>query len=333
MYYIGLDIHKKNTQACVKDENGRAIVNERFLSDVRAINAFLDRLGGAEAKVVMEATGFYEYIYDAIESRGFNVVLAHPLKLKALTAGRAKNDKNDAEMLAELLRIDAVPRSYVPPKNIRELRELTRHRSSLVTESTTLKNKIHASLARKGTRPPTEARSPFSKKFVIWLRSLRMPAIDDYMDILSIVQDKIKKVDERIEEVAKNDEDVQLLETIPGVGHVIATTIKAEVGDLGRFDSSDGLASYAGLAPAVRQSGEKKAHIGGMSKQGNPRLRYMLTEAVHVHVQFCRDSRISAYYRRKSEEKGTKKAKVAAAKKLLEVMYLMIIRKQAFNAH
>jgi transposase len=109
MYYIGLDIDKMNTQACVKDETGQIIVNEWFLSNIEAINAFIDRLGTNEAKVVMEATGFYEYIYDVIEARGFNVVLAHPLKLRALTAGRAKNDRNDAEMLAELLRLDAVP--------------------------------------------------------------------------------------------------------------------------------------------------------------------------------------------------------------------------------
>jgi hypothetical protein len=147
MNYIGLDIHKKNTQACVKDENGKVIVNERFPSDVVAIKAFLDRLGGAEAKIVMEATGFYQYIYETIEARGFQVMLAHPLKLKALTAGRAKTDHNDAEMLAELLRINAIPVSYVPPKDIRELRDLTRHRSSLIAESTTLKNKIHAELA------------------------------------------------------------------------------------------------------------------------------------------------------------------------------------------
>ncbi len=132
--YIGLDIHKKNTQACVKDENGKNIVNERFLCDVKAINAFLDRLGSAEARVVMAATGFYLYIYETIEARGFDVVLAHPLKLKAMTAGRAKNDRNDAEMLAELLRINAVPRSYVPPKEVRELRDRTRHHSPLVSE-------------------------------------------------------------------------------------------------------------------------------------------------------------------------------------------------------
>ena len=332
MYYIGLDIHKKNTQACVKDEAGLIIVNERFLSNIEAINAFIDRLGAVEAKVVMEATGFYEYIYDVIEARGYRVVLAHPLKLKALTAGRAKNDKNDAEMLAELLRIDAVPASYVPPKEVRELRELTRHRSSLVAESTALKNKIHAELARRGTKAPDGMRSPFTKKYTAWLRSLHIFAIDDLLDILAVVQDRIKLADKRIEEAAKKDEDVRLLETIPGVGHVIATSIKAEAGDLGRFDSSDGLASYAGLSPRTWQSGEKKAVSGRMSKFGNSRLRYMLIEAVHIHVMFC-DSRIAEYYRRKKEQKGSKKAAVAAAKKLLEVMYLMIVRKQAFHAH
>jgi len=131
------------------DENGKVIGNERFLSDVRGINAFLDRLGGTKARIVMEATGFYQYIYNVIETRGFQVVVAHPLKLKALTAGRAKTNKNNAEMLAELLRINAVPESYVFPKDIRELRDLTRRHSSLVSESTTLKNKIHAELANR----------------------------------------------------------------------------------------------------------------------------------------------------------------------------------------
>jgi transposase len=261
-----------------------------------SINAFLDRLGGAGARVVMEATGFYQYIYETIEIRGFRVLLAHPLKLKALTAGRAKTDHNDAEMLAELLRINAVPASYVPPKDIRDLRDLTRHRSSLIAESTTLKNKIHAELAMKGTKPPAEARSSFSKKFIIWLRSLGNSMINDMLDILEVVQEKIKNIEARIKDVAIKDEDIRLLETIPGVGHVVATTIKAEIGEVGRFDSSDALASYAGLAPVVRQSGEKKGHVGGMSKQGNPRLRYMLTEAMHVHVMFCAESRLTAFF-------------------------------------
>lgn len=333
MYYIGLDIHKKNTQACVKDEQGKTITNERFLSDAGAINAFLNRLGDVRAKVVMEATGFYQYIYDVIESRGYIVVLANPLRLQALTAGRTKNDENDAETLAELLRINAVPQSFVPPKEIRDLRELTRHRSSLVAESTSLKNKIHAELDRKGTKPPAGMRKPFTKKFTAWLRTLGSAVIDDLLDVLEFVQRKIKEVEKRIAEVAKKDEEIQRLETIPGVGHVVATTVKAETGGLGRFDSSGGLISYAGLAPRTWQSGEKEPRSGRMSKQGNARLRYVLIEAVHVHVMRRKDSQLTLYYNKKKEEKGSGKAAVAAAKKLLEMMYLMTVREQPYHAH
>jgi transposase len=81
-------------------------------------------------------------------------------------------------MLAEMLRIKAIPASYVPPKDIRQLRDLTSHRSSLIAESMTMKNKIHAELAMKGTKPPAEVRSSFSKKFIIWLRSLGNSMID-----------------------------------------------------------------------------------------------------------------------------------------------------------
>jgi len=96
MYYIGLDIHKKNAQACVKDEKGNIVSNDRSLSDLSAINCFLDRLGEAEVKVVMEATGFYFWIYDAIVSRRHDAKVVHPVKVKPLMRARSKNDKNDA---------------------------------------------------------------------------------------------------------------------------------------------------------------------------------------------------------------------------------------------
>jgi transposase len=315
------------------DENGKVAVNERSFSNVISIGAFFDHLGMTEARVVMEATGFYQYLYEAIESRGYDVTLAHPLKLKAVPTGRVKTDRNDAEMLAELLRIDAVPSSYVPPKDIRALRDLTRHRSSLIAESTTLKNKMHAELARRGAKPPAEVGAAFSKRFIAWLREMRSMMTDDPLDILEIVREKIKRIDERIREEANKDEDIRLLETIPGVGHAVAMTIKAEVGDIGRFRPPDALASYAGLASAMRRSGERKAHIGGMSKQGNPRLRYMLTEAVHVHVMYRKGSKQTSFYEKKKEEKGSRKATVATAKRLLEVMYQMIVHREESHAH
>jgi transposase len=165
----------------------------------------------------MEATGFYQYIYDVIESRGFQVFLAHPLKLKALTTGRAKTDRNDAEMLAELLRLNAIPESYIPPAELRGLREQTRFRQSLVRNSTEIKNQIHAFLASRGIETPSEHRSPFSKKHQEWLRSLHLSQIDDLLDIYGTLQTKIEKVEVEIERSNQMKNDVELLYDIPRI--------------------------------------------------------------------------------------------------------------------
>lgn len=141
-----------------------------------------------------------------------------------------------------------------------------------MAESTSLKNKIHAELARRGTRTLAEMRTPFTKNHVAWLRLLNIIVINDRLDLLEVVQRKIDDVNDMIEAAAMNDEDVRLLETIPGVGHVIAVPVKAETGGLGRFDSSGGLVCYAGLHPRTWQSGEKGPVLEEYPSMGTPAL-------------------------------------------------------------
>jgi transposase len=333
MNYIGLDIHKKNTQACVKNDEGKVLMNVRFPSNSKDINEFLDKIEplGA-ASIVMEATGFCMYIYDILEARGHDVKVAHPLKVKALTAGRAKTDRNDAEMLAELLRLNAIPESYIPPKELRELRELTRFRQSLVRNSACIKNQIHAILAMRGVKTPPPLRSHFSKKHVKWLRSLGIVQLNDFLDIMAFIDTKIAKADEEIERICHDDEDVQRLKTIPGVGDITATSFVAEIGDIARFTSSEKLASYAGLTPIVRQSGEKE-WAGPISKRGNATLRYLLIEAAYSHVNCTKDSKLTRFFEMKSQAKGRKKAIVATARKMLDIIFYMQKRGEAYHAH
>lgn len=333
MNYIGLDIHKRNTQACVKNDKGKILMNARFPSNPKDINEFLDKIEplGA-ASVVMEATGFCMYICDIIEARGYDVKVAHPLKVKALTAGRAKTDRNDAEMLAELLRLNAIPESYIPPKGMRELRELTRFRQSLVWNSGAIKNQIHAILSMRGIKAPPTLRSSFSKKHVKWLRSLNIVQVDDFLDIIELVESKVAKADEEIKKVCQNYEEVPRLKTIPGIGDVIATSFIAEVGDIKRFASPEKLASYAGLTPITRQSGEKE-WSGPISKHGSTTLRYLLIEAAYSHIRYAKDSKLTRFFEMKKQAKGTKKAIVATARKMLEVIFYMLNRREAYHAH
>ena len=147
MLYIGLDVHKEFCQACVIDESGRALSNERFSSTSEELDRFLDRF--QDAKFVLESTGIWEFIYEGIEKRGFEAVLAHPLKVRAIAEARVKTDKVDAETLAQLLRADLIPRSWIPPKDIRDLRQLVRQRAYLVRQASSVQKALKSYLCSR----------------------------------------------------------------------------------------------------------------------------------------------------------------------------------------
>jgi len=333
MYYIGMDIHKKDTQICVLDANGKMVCNERIPTDVRDIGRFFERMETKtnELKVVMEATGFYFWIFDAVEKRDHEVMVVHPTEAKALMKKRSKTDKNDAYQLAELLRLGGLDGIYVPSLEVREMRELTRHRGSLVRKRGDLKREVLAHLLQKGIKVPYEFRTNFSQKHIVWMRSFHDLILDDKLDVLEVVEEKIGKEEGTIKERYGTDEEIRLIQTIPGVGLVTASVIKAEIGDMTRFSSSKDIAAYVGLTPMTYQSGEKE--WDGHTRPGNSRIKHVLIEAMLFHYQHCPGSRISEYYRRKKDAIGNKKAIVAGGRKLMEAIYFMLVRKQTFQAH
>ena len=333
MKYIGLDIHKKDTQACVLDEKGKVILVKRVRTDVSDIGHLFGNIeaGNEKLAVVMEATGFYFWIYDLIVARGHDVKVVHPTKAKLLMKSKSKTDKNDAFMLADLLSIGRLEGIYVPSQEIRDMRDLTRHRESLAKKRGDLKREIIAALDQRGIKVPSEFRTNFTQKYKDWARSLNDFVINEKLDMLDLCQEKIQNVEKLIEQKYGKDEDVQLIRTVPGIGLVTAAVVKAEIGDLSRFKSAENLAAYIGVSPTTSQSGDKT--WGGPTRHGNNRVKHVLIEATLFHYHFCPDSKISSYYLRKKERIGNKKAIVASSRKLLEALYCMISRKETFHAH
>ena len=264
MLYVGLDVHKEFCQACVIDERGRTLSNERFPSTHESLDVFL--AGIKHAKFVLESTGIWEYIYEGIEDRGFEVVLAHPLKVRAIAEARVKTDKVDAETLAQLLRADLIPRSWVPSRDIRDLRQLVRQRTYLVRQSTSFKNRIHAELLRRGIRRPPELKKPFTKKDIARMRSLDIPTVTSCLDCLERIQAQVDEMNRQLLDEFQRRPDAQLIETVPGIGYYGALLIHAEIDDIDRFPEPEKLAAYAGLVPTVRQSAST-VHYGGISKE------------------------------------------------------------------
>lgn len=334
MKYIGLDIHKKDTQACILDEKGKVIHVKRIRTDVNDIGHWFKDIEAEtndELSVVIEATGFYFWIYDCIVARGHNAMVVHPTKVKPLMKAKAKNDKNDAFQLAELLRAGCLEGIYVPEKDVRDMRDLTRHRESLVRKKGDLKREIIAALDQYGTKVPSEYRTNFTQKYKEWVRSLNNLIIDDKLDLLELTMSKIQNVEKIIDERYGMDENVQIMMTVPGIGLVTAAVLKAEIGDITRFSSAEKLATYVGVSPTTCQSGEKT--WGGPTRRGNNRAKHVLIEATLFHYHFCHDSKISSYYQRKKDAIGGKKAIVASSRKLLEALYFMMTRKEVFRAH
>ncbi len=333
MNYIGMDIHKQFTVAVVKNEVGEEIGNEKFDNSKDNFKRFLSPYAPEETKIVMESTSVWELIYDMIEDLKFSIKLANPTKTRAIAEARIKTDKVDADTLCDLLRLNAVAESYIPSKEVRELRDIIRTRKTLVQGKVKIKNKIQSILIKTGLKLPYRT---LCKSGMAWIveqietNHFSMKTIvTSYINILEQYNFEIKKIDEKLSEIAMKDNRVQLLRTIPGIGNIIALTIIAEIGDINRFKSSQKLCSYSGLVPGIKQSGNT-LKFGRLIKNSSKDLKTCFIEASWVLVRTKEASRFKWFYGNLSKKKGKQKAICAVARKLCCVVYAMLKKNQEF---
>ena len=319
-----MDISTKSIVCTTLDENGNIVRKDDLENSFGKLGEFLDNFSPGD-RFVMESTGFYEPLYDFIESRGFDVILANPLKIKLIAESRMKNDDVDSEILAKLLRNDWIPESYVPPKEIREMRRIVRTRIQISQTMRSYKNRIRYELLRMHVDYEVD---PFTNKGKIFLWNLHNPRIDSYVSVLNGLEREVHKIDETIAKYGSM-EDVKLLMTIPGIGLFSAVLIYSEIGDISRFPDSSKLLAYTGMIPSVRQSADV-VHYGHITYQGSKYLRWIITEALHVHMRFDPGSSVSRFYRRISKGKKKSRALVAAANKLMKIVYWVLKEKRPY---
>jgi transposase len=313
----GLDVHKESTYATILDERGQILVQRKMPNE--DIPAFLDMT--KPERLAMEASTYIIPLYRKLTEQGYDVTVSHPKKTRYIAEARIKSDRVDSRALAELLRLDSLPTSYIPPREIAEIRERVRRRAFMVRQVTKLKVKIRDTLAIEGVKPPT-GHGLFTAEGVEWLRSLGLEPVDCYLRLMDPLKEEVKRVSGDLKRMAGKDADVQLLMTIPGVGYYIAVLVKAEVGEIRRFRDGDRLASYAGLVPSTRSSGGVERH-GGITRQGSRWLRWALVEAAMTHIRY--DTPVTRFYHGVAGRRGRKAAMVAAARKLATVCYSVMV--------
>ena len=241
--------------------------------------ALLEDVG--ECRIALEATYGWEWLADVLQDAGYELHLAHPMRTKAIASARVKTDAVDARTLAHLLRADLLPEAYIAPRELRDLRDLLRHRVALTRMRTALKNRVSAILAKHGIAAPySDMFGVGGTQFLTELELRESPRrrLDSQLALIADFTREIDATSREIDARAKEDPYVPVLCQIRGVGRYIAMLIIAEVGDIDRFQTARRLCSWAGLTPTVRSS-DGRARLGHISRQGSPPLRWALVEA------------------------------------------------------
>jgi transposase len=320
MNSVGIDLHKRRSHVAALDEQGGKLLSRRIDNDPQTFLELLAEIDG-ESKIALEATYGWEWLADLLEQAGYELHLAHPLRTKAIASARVKTDAVDALTLAHLLRTDLLPEAYIAPRELRDLRDLLRHRVALTHMRSALKNRVHALIARQGIRH--QHTDLFGKAGLELLAALELREpprrrLDSLLALICDFDREIAQTTREIDQRAKHDERVGVLCQIRGVGPYTAMLVIAEIGDITRFASARKLCAWAGLTPTIRSS-DGKARLGHITRQGSRPLRWALVEAAQHNVRGGGPLRED--FERISKRRGRKIAKVAVARKILTLCY------------
>ena len=316
--YVGIDLHRRRSVIVRMNDAGEVLNVSRVANDPVAL-AMTVAEAGPEPEVVLEACYGWYWAADLLQAEGARVHLVHPLGLHWDTR-RVKNDVKDATELANRLRRNDLPEAWIAPPEVRELRELVRYRAKLTALRTSAKAQIHAVMAKLGILPPQpEMFGPSGRRL---LDAMDFPGpyglrVESLRDLLEIYDREHVMVDREIARWLKDDPGYNAIQALHGIGPVTAAILVAEIGNVHRFASARHLCSWAGMTPKLHES-DTHSYKGRITKQGSTIVRWAAMECV---VRYHGGAQIAPAYRRIAERRGNNIARVAAARKLLTLVF------------
>lgn len=283
--FAGLDYHQDFVQVCVLDETGKTLRNSKVENNWRKIAAAVP--AGATVQAALEACcGAADLADELAERAGWSVSLAHPGFVARMKQNPDKTDYSDAQLLADLLRVGYLPKVWLAPAELRELRRLVRYRQQKVNERRNVKLRIRALLRDHRLQLADLSANPWTKKWLAGVAALGEIGEDtqwilqEHLTNLSRLDAEIRQIERRLATRVADDAVVRKLRLQKGIGLVTAATMRAEIGRFDRFRTGKQLARFCGLTPRNCSSGNRQADAG-VIQAGNPELRSVLVEAVH----------------------------------------------------
>jgi transposase len=330
--FAGIDYHKTFIMVSIGDKDGEVLLRKRIYTIKEELLKFFRQF--KQLVCVVESCRGYEWFVDFLKDElGFEVYVCSPAAIKAfLNRTRTKCDRIDSDSLMELLAKDFLPLCYVPTADERELREMLRWRCQLLRSETRAKLRIHALLDKENKG--TQNTDLFTIKGREYLRSVellnetRRKILDEQLDLLERFEEIRQEYDRQISRLAKTEEAMRL-KTTPGIADLSALLLIAELGDINRFRRAKQVVKYVGLCPSVYESGSTR-HTGKITKQGPSILRWILIQNAWAAVNSSAEmrERFNALLKRC----GKKKAIVAIARRLLEIVFHILKNKVTYDA-
>ena len=345
---VGVDLHKMQfTVHALNEETGEVVLTGVYKTDNQGYRAFSKELHSIEneeecaIELAVEATGNARFFKNKMEAEGFGVLVVNTSKFKVITMSTKKTDANDAATLAFYLSKEMLPESHLCDQTSEEIRRMLKTRSILVSSTVKIKNQIHGMLLGYGIET-TSAQFQSKKKRQELINVLAehnfsqftASSLEVTLNILDDIYAQVKMIEEQIKEMTKENETVELLMTMPGIGFIGATTIASYVDNIKRFDGDfKKFSSYLGIIPSVHNSADT-VHMGHITKRGPQELR---TAFVQVAMGIIRQPqntsewKLMKDYQTMKVSKGSGRAIIALTRKVARIVFAMMNNMQTFN--
>ena len=345
---VGVDLHKTQFTVCALDEETGAIELERvyrtshegyeeFINCIHAI----EEDSGKTIELAVETTGNAKFFKNKMEAEGFRVVVVNTNKFRVISTSTSKTDANDAATLALYLLKEMLPEAHICDQTSEEIRRMLKTRSILVQATVKMKNQIHGMMLGYGIETKSAQLQSKKKRQELYkdledhnFSEFTASSLKVILNSLDDLQQQIKNIEEELKKMVADNDNVKLLQTMPGIGPIGATTIAAYTNDMSRFNGDfKKFASYLGIVPSVHDS-NKKVRRGKITKHGPQELRTAFVQVAMGIIrqpQTTSEWRLMKDYYRKKEEKGSGKAIIALTRKVARIVFAMLNEQQEFN--
>jgi transposase len=346
MLYLGIDQHKSQLTVNLRSEDGIVLLKRQVSTQwerVREFFADLAEKAGREGGflAILEVCGMNPWLLEMLQRFGCRETVV----IQPTERSKRKTDQRDAGELSHLLWVHrqqflagkhplGLRRIEPPTSQQASDRQLTTLRAILTKKRTAVLNSLHKILRKHNLEQECPTKNFQTQKVRRWLAELLLPEMDRLeIDLLlpqwELLEGQMKTVEAKIAERAMADEQIKLLESVPGISHYSAVAIASRIGDIERFQRADSLANYFGLTPSCRNSGAATQRLGSITKQGSKLVRYLLNQAVLQVLRF--DGAMRNWFKRIKRRRGAKIARVAVMRRLATIMWHMLKKQQKYS--